>query len=886
MSLIWLRGLLTQRAGRLLAAATGIGIAVALLASLGAFFTASKATMTSRAIASVAVDWQVEVQANTAPSDVLKALNADSGTVAALPVGFAQTTGLKATTAGTTQTTGPGAVLGLPADYRSTFPSALRTLSGSPNGVLLAQQTAANLHVAPGDTIVIGRAGRSPYSATVDGVVEIPQIDSLFQHVGASPQSQPTAPPDNVVLLPASQFQTAYGALASSRPDLVKTQIHVLRSSSLPADPSAAFTAATAAAHNLEAKISGGGVVGNNLAAALDSAREDALYSQILFLFLGAPGALLAAALSAAVAAAGATRRRQEQALLRSRGSTRSQLMRLAVLEAVLIGVIGSAVGLGAAAVIGKVSFGSASFGATTGSALAWAAAAFLIGIGIAVVTTVLPARRDLRLSTVAEGRLSVGAQQSPRWMRYGLDVLLIAASLLVFWSTSRNKYTLVLAPEGVPTISVNYWAFLGPALLWVGSALLAWRIANFVITHGRPMVSRALRPAVGNLSLVVASAMYRQRRVIVRSAVLVGLALSFAISTATFNSTYRQQAEIDAQLTNGADVTVTESPGRSVAPAAAAALAAVPGVQAVEPLQHRFAYVGADLQDLYGIRADTITRATSLQDPYFQGASAQQMLARLAAEPNAILVSAETVNDFQLARGDQLRLRLQDAQTQQYTNVTFRYVGIVNEFPTAPKDSFLVANASYVAQQTGSGTVGSFLVDTGGQNATSIATKVRDVVGASATVTTINDSRSLVGSSLTSVDLSGLTKLELGFALLIVAAAGGLVTALGLTERRRTLAIALALRASPRQLRSFSVGESAFVAVIGLVTGSLAGWGLSQMLVKVLTGVFDPPPSALAFPWTYLGLVAGSSVVAIVAAAVLTAGRARQYAQTHLREL
>lgn len=174
MSLIWLRGLLTQRAGRLLAAATGIGIAVALLASLGAFFTASKATMTSRAIASVAVDWQVEVQANTAPSDVLKALNADPGTVAALPVGFAQTTGLKATTAGTTQTTGPGAVLGLPADYRSTFPSALRTLSGSPNGVLLAQQTAANLHVAPGDTIVIGRAGRSPYSATVDGVVEIP----------------------------------------------------------------------------------------------------------------------------------------------------------------------------------------------------------------------------------------------------------------------------------------------------------------------------------------------------------------------------------------------------------------------------------------------------------------------------------------------------------------------------------------------------------------------------------------------------------------------------------------------------------------------------------------------------------------------------------------
>ena len=49
------------------------------------------------------------------------------------------------------------------------------------------------------------------------------------------------------------------------------------------------------------------------------------------------------------------------------------------------------------------------------------------------------------------------------------------------------------------------------------------------------------------------------------RSAVLLALALAFAVSTATFNATYRQQAEVDAQLTNGADVTVTESPGADV---------------------------------------------------------------------------------------------------------------------------------------------------------------------------------------------------------------------------------------------------------------------------------------------------------------------------------
>jgi putative ABC transport system permease protein len=39
-------------------------------------------------------------------------------------------------------------------------------------------------------------------------------------------------------------------------------------------------------------------------------------------------------------------------------------------------------------------------------------------------------------------------------------------------------------------------------------------------------------------------------------------------------------------------------------------------------------------------------------------------------------------------------------------------------------------------------------------------------------------------------------------------------------------------------------------------------------MLVMVLTGVFDPPPSALAVPWVYLVLVAGLSSVAVAAVA------------------
>jgi len=63
---------------------------------------------------------------------------------------------------------------------------------------------------------------------------------------------------------------------------------------------------------------------------------------------------------------------------------------------------------------------------------------------------------------------------------------------------------------------------------------------------------------------------------------------------------------------------------------------------------------------------------------------------------------------------------------------------------------------------------------------------------------------------------------------------------------------------------------ESVVLAASGLCMGLVAGWVLSAMLVKMLTGVFDPPPTAIPVPWSYvttmtlvvlLGLTAVSAV-------------------------
>ncbi|AQW55572.1 hypothetical protein ACIQPP_06995 [Streptomyces violaceusniger] len=57
-------------------------------------------------------------------------------------------------------------------------------------------------------------------------------------------------------------------------------------------------------------------------------------------------------------------------------------------------------------------------------------------------------------------------------------------------------------------------------------------------------------------------------------------------------------------------------------------------------------------------------------------------------------------------------------------------------------------------------------------------------------------------------------------------------------------------------------------------------------MLVKVLTGVFDPPPDTVAVPWPYPALTLAAAFAAIVGAALSGVRRSTRPAVEELREL
>ncbi|MDP9184997.1 MAG: hypothetical protein M3O29_04940, partial [Actinomycetota bacterium] len=85
LGLTWLAGLLVRRTGRLAGQVAGVAVAVLLLASLGAFFTASRAAMTAQAIGAVPVDWQVQLAPATSTADALATVQAAPGVTGVMP---------------------------------------------------------------------------------------------------------------------------------------------------------------------------------------------------------------------------------------------------------------------------------------------------------------------------------------------------------------------------------------------------------------------------------------------------------------------------------------------------------------------------------------------------------------------------------------------------------------------------------------------------------------------------------------------------------------------------------------------------------------------------------------------------------------------------------
>jgi putative ABC transport system permease protein len=140
--------------------------------------------------------------------------------------------------------------------------------------------------------------------------------------------------------------------------------------------------------------------------------------------------------------------------------------------------------------------------------------------------------------------------------------------------------------------------------------------------------------------------------------------------------------------------------------------------------------------------------------------------------------------------------------------------------------------------------------------------------------------------SSITTVDLTGISRLEQAFAIVLAAVAMALFVSLAVSERRHEFATMAAIGAPLRDIGAFVRSEALAVLFAAAALAAVLGWVLAEMLVAMLQHVFDPPPDHLAIPWEFLGLLAlGGLAGAAIACAIATRSLRRLPLGAVLRE-
>jgi len=638
-----------------------------------------------------------------------------------------------------------------------------------------------------------------------------------------------------------------------------------------PADPAAAAAWSAQLRRVLERTSPGDVIVADNAGEPLDEAAVDATNAKILFILLGVPGALVAAALGLTAAAALAEAHRREDALLRLRGATDRQLVRLAMGQGLLAGTAGTVLGLLAAAAGVWAVVGHAVWRDVPPGRLAHTA---LLSVAMGVVTIaarLVPMVRSGRRSAIIVDRRQLEGRRAPFWLRSRLDVTLLVVGAAIL---GGNILIGGLQPTPVEgqTVALSFYVLLAPLTLWVGATLLVVRgLLALLVRRSRP---ERVAPLTSWPATVLR--WLGRRPVRTSGAVVLGaLAVAFGTEVATFVATYGQAEQADARAAFGADLRLTPTDARQ-APSALG-----PGVAAVTPIRTIPGRAGPDRKNILAIDVGSYG-AVAISPQITRGAG----VGALATDRSGVLIADEVARGFQLGPGDTLPVTLFPDDRDASQKLNLRVVGVYRAFsPTDPLAEMVVATAALTQPLP----VPDFYLArvAHGRNPDDVAAALRTSgVAHSATVVTLAENVRQQQRGLTAVNLDGLSRIEVTAAVLIAALGVGVLGAFLVIERRRELAVLRTIGADTRHVLAGPLLEGAVASIGSVVIGVPIGIGLAAIAIRVLDLFFALPPPIVVVPTIELIVLATLVVAAsAVALAIALLGIRRRGVAAVLRE-
>ncbi len=857
---------------RLILGALGVAFPVAMLAATLLFLSQAVSSMTQIALAPVQVEQRaLATSLNVNMTDVSKQL-------ATLP-GVSHVDRFASASVFVHTPADPGGasarLFAVDPQYLQDHPW-VQAVSGSlSNGALLGQ-TLRDYSPAFGNakqvTITLPGGGGS-LKLPAAGTVDLRQALPTWFAIPAGDVQGDVALVPRAIVIPYSTFEkrllpAIVKKLGPTTPVLnpglsdlppVSLEAHIsVDHNAYPSDPAAAAVWSGALRHLLErAPAPGSIVVADNAAEPLTEASADATNAKILFLLLGIPGALVAAALGLAAQSALAEAQRREDSLLRLRGATEAQLARLAGLQAVFAGVLGSIIGLAAAFVAVSVVEGHVAWQNVSSGGILFAV---LTAVGAGAITTAVRLFRLMRSSrgadVIAERRVLERGWR-PLWLRAYLDIAAIGVGitiLVINILAGGLKLTPIEAAQGT-TLALSFYVLLAPIALWIGLTLFVIRIMLAASRRWtRPERARPLS------SWREAALRWLGRRP-ARTGVAVTLgilAVSFGTQVVSFVATYASAKQADANAAFGSDLRLTPGDPLYTLPKSLG-----PDVASVTPIRHVPARSGTDRKTIVAIDLATYPNTATTQPQMIAGQGIQGLL----SDPSGVIIAQEIATDFGVGVGDNLPLTIFPDDQDLSRNVNFHVVGIFRSFPPSNPYSEMVVSTAGLPPYSAPRPDFYMARDASGHtpDAVAAALAANPSLHKKFAAQTVAGMTLAAPRSLASLNLDGLKQIEAVGAGLIAAIGVAVLGAFLVFERRREFAILEAVGAERSQV-IMGPAQEGIVTVIGsLVIGLPLGLLLSLLSVRVLGLFFTLPPPILTVP--------GGSLLAFTVLMVVTCG-------------
>ena len=538
------------------------------------------------------------------------------------------------------------------------------------------------------------------------------------------------------------------------------------------------------------------------------------------------------------------SQRVRESALLRALGASKKQVTRSVLVEAVLMALLGSSLGLllGLALSRGLAglfrTFGLDIAGDVLTLTVPTVVAAYVVGVVVTMVAAYVPARRAAKVAPVAAMRDDLVVQEK------GMGRRLVLGSVAMLVGTALVAAGLVGAP--------------GTDAIWIGAGAVIWVVTVAVLAPvvGHPVLV-ACRSVFGRLfgtsgRLAGENALRNPRRTgATASALMIGLAVVSAVGVLAASLSATNDAVVDKEFRS--DFLVQLPTFQAFPSRYGDQMEDVEGVELVSRQQ------GTPV-----IAKDDQTFLAGVDDAFFEIYELEMIEGTDEISGRQAILNEGRADDLGAGVGDTVPLSFPGGETievevvgvSESSAVTAGItvpLSVLREAGLSPSDSALSINVEE------------------GADVDAVKQELDDIV-AELPVLSVQDKAEF--KELISGQVNQLLYMIYGLlALAVVIAVIGIINTLGLSvlERTREIGLLRAVGLSRRHLRRMITLESVAIAVLGAVLGVVVGLVIGVVLRESLKDDL----TELALPLGGLGVYFVVAVLFGVLAAVIPAIRA-----------